>query len=125
MNDNERRHHQRVSFDSPAKLISGEQRFSCQIIDLSIHGVLLRPYGVVRAESGASFELEIPLNESGDTDSQIITMSLSLAHSTPESLGFVCNTIDLESITHLRRIIELNSGHPELLEREFAQLVAP
>jgi len=123
MNDSERRQYQRVSFDSTARLTSAEQAFSCQVVDLSIHGVLIRPHGVIRAEIGSTFELYIPLSESDSPEEQGIKMSLTLAHSTPESLGFTCTTIDLDSITHLRKIIELNSGHPDMLERELELLV--
>ncbi|MDQ7050158.1 MAG: PilZ domain-containing protein [Enterobacterales bacterium] len=38
----ERRNYQRVSFDATAKLIKDDQIFACQIVDLSIHGVLFK-----------------------------------------------------------------------------------
>ena len=34
-------------------------------------------------------------------------------------------TIDLDSVTHLRRLIELQLGAPSLLERDLAELTAP
>jgi len=34
----------------------------------------------------------------------------------------LCQRIDMDSITHLRRLIELNAGDPGLLQREPAQL---
>lgn len=124
MTTSERRQYLRVSFDSNATLNNGKQSFSCQIIDLSLHGALIRPHGVIRAEIGTKFDLDIHLSESDDSEQSSVKMSLTLAHSTPESLGFVCNTIDLDSITHLRRIIELNSGNTELLERELELLIS-
>jgi hypothetical protein len=39
-----------------------------------------------------------------------------------ELLGFVCQYIDLDSISHLRRLVELNLGDGSLLERELAAL---
>jgi hypothetical protein len=36
----------------------------------------------------------------------------------------LCESIDLDSITHLRRLVELNAGDPALLERELTALVA-
>jgi len=33
-----------------------------------------------------------------------------------------CLSIDLDSITHLRRLLELNLGDPQLVERELLQL---
>lgn len=117
MND-ERRHYQRVSFDTTAKLSTGDQTFDCQIVDLSIHGVLLRPHGVLRSKTGTQYNLEIPLSDQQSS----IKMSLKLLHQAPENLGFVCESIDLDSITHLRKIVELNSGDTAILERDLTML---
>jgi len=117
--DNERRQYKRVSFDTTAKLSKGNQSFDCQIVDLSLHGVLLRPHGVLRASDDSNYELEIPLSD----ELSSIKMSLSLTHEHPENLGFVCKNIDLDSITHLRKVIELNSGDPSLLDRELEALI--
>jgi len=114
----ERRQFQRVQFDSTAKLSKDAQDFDCQIIDLSIHGVLLRPHGVINAKANTPFELEIPLS---DADS-LIKMQVKLAHQSPDNLGFVCDNIDLDSITHLRKLVELNLGDSEVLERDLATL---
>jgi len=114
----ERRNYQRVSFDATAKLIKDDQIFSCQVVDLSIHGVLLRPHGVLRSSVGSIYQLEIPLSE----ENSQITMSLKLTHQHPENLGFVCENIDVDSITHLRKIVELNSGDATILERDLATL---
>jgi hypothetical protein len=34
-----------------------------------------------------------------------------------------CDSIDLDSITHLRRLVELNAGDPRELDRELAILI--
>ncbi len=117
--DSERRQFQRVSFDTIANLSKDDQTFACQIIDLSIHGVLLRTHGVVHSKVGAVYNLEIPLSDHQIT----IKMTLKLTHQHPENLGFVCQNIDLDSITHLRKIIEMNSGDATLLDREFSCLL--
>jgi hypothetical protein len=36
--------------------------------------------------------------------------------------GLACREIDLDSVTHLRRLVALNLGDETLAEREFAQL---
>ena len=117
MND-ERRQYQRVNFDTTARLLKDDQSFDCQIVDLSIHGVLLRLHGVLPSKIDAVYDLEIPLSD----DKTCIKMSLKLAHQNPENLGFVCENIDLDSITHLRKIVEFNSGDSAALERDFATL---
>jgi len=117
--DSERRQYKRVEFDASAKLSKDNQTFDCQIIDLSIHGVLLRPHGVIRSTVDALYELEIPLSDKQNS----VKMTLKLMHQHPDNLGFICESIDLDSITHLRKIVELNSGSPELLERDFQSLM--
>lgn len=114
----ERRNFQRVAFETTAKLTKDDQSFNCQVIDLSMHGVLIRPHGVLRSKVGSLYNLEIPLSD----EETFIKMSLKMAHQHPENLGFVCENIDLDSMTHLRKIVELNSGDPEMLERDLAML---
>jgi len=116
--DSERRQYQRVNFNATAKLTKDEQSFGCQIVDLSIHGVLLRPHGVIRSKVGAIYQLEIPLSD----DENSIKMTLKLTHQHPKNIGFVCQQIDLDSITHLRKVVELNTGDSEILERDLATL---
>jgi hypothetical protein len=49
-------------------------------------------------------------------------MDVLIAHHENEELGLHCKDIDIDSITHLRRLIELNLGNPALLERELSAL---
>jgi hypothetical protein len=35
-----------------------------------------------------------------------------------------CENIDIDSITHLRRLVDLNAGDASLLDREFSALLA-
>ncbi len=116
--NNERRHYKRVHFDTTATLSKDEQSFACQVIDLSIHGVLLRPHGVIRSKVDSIYQLDIPLSDQQNH----VKMSLKLMHQHPDSLGFICENIDLDSITHLRKIVELNSGDSAILERDLAAL---
>lgn len=123
MSDSDRRMYQRVSFDGTAELSNNEQSFTCQITDLSLRGVLVRPFGVVRADLGTEFTLLIPLSNNQDNNDLKIQMTLELAHSNHDGLGFKCISIDVDSITHLRQIVELNSSDPNLLNRELELLV--
>lgn len=124
--DNERRQYHRVSFDSVATLSGNQQSFDCQIIDLSIHGVLLRPHGVIFAKEDVEYMLNIPLETPTPTDDSelSIKMGLKLIRQKPENLAFECENLDLDSITHLRKIVELNSGDPSVLERDLQTLCA-
>jgi len=52
----------------------------------------------------------------------IIGMSVTLAHVHQDSLGFRCQRIDLDSFLRLKRMIELNLGNTDMLERELEAL---
>jgi hypothetical protein len=51
-------------------------------------------------------------------------MAGELAHVEAGHAGVLCRSIDLESITHLRRLIEVNLGDPAASERELKALIA-
>ena len=46
-----------------------------------------------------------------------------MAHRGADHLGIVCEHIDVDSASHLRRIVELNTGNEHLLEREIEALI--
>jgi hypothetical protein len=115
----ERRHFNRVAFNTTATFYADKRKVECQIIDVSIQGVLLKLFENTDVEVGSDYQLEIPL---GDRD-EIISMDLELMHQDMNTLGLMCTYIDLESITHLRRLVELNLGDSELLERNFGALL--
>jgi hypothetical protein len=50
-------------------------------------------------------------------------MDVQLTHDDHGQLGFVCKHISLESIERLRRLVELNLGDPQQLERELGALI--
>jgi hypothetical protein len=49
-------------------------------------------------------------------------MDVEVAHQENDEMGLNCKDIDVDSITHLRRLVELNLGDPKLLERELSAL---
>ena len=46
-----------------------------------------------------------------------------MAHIHDDYIGFECKYIDLNSMSHLRRTLELNLGDPRLLEREIIEMI--
>ena len=53
-----------------------------------------------------------------------ISMETRVAHEQGRYIGLLCLAIDLDSITHLRRLVELNLCDPNLLEREVSVLIS-
>jgi len=114
----EKRRFGRVLYQTPATLITlGGRRISCQVIDLSLRGCLLRLPRLIEAEE-APCNLLIPLAKG-----LIIEMTISPVHSRGLQQGFLCQRIDLASLSLLRRLIEMNLGDSEALERELNALI--
>ena len=67
----------------------------------------------------ARMQLDVPLAETEDC----ISMTAGIAHVDGNRAGLLCRSIDLDSVTHLRRLIELQLGDPALLERDLAELI--
>jgi hypothetical protein len=120
-NPTQRRHFTRIPFDTAYRLqpAHGEQRWRGSVIDLSFKGALLHVAADFAAEPGEAFALELILGRDGLT----INMQVKLAHQHEHLAGFVCEQIDLDSMTHLRRVLELNLGDPHLLERELNEML--
>lgn len=114
----EKRHFQRILFDAPVTLDLGAATYSSRLIDLSLRGALIqRPLDwPAQATGGAQLRIRL-----GD-DTQI-QMEAQLAHGEGDRLGFQCRHIDMDSITHLRRLVELNLGDDALLRRELEELI--
>ncbi|MFL0796159.1 MAG: PilZ domain-containing protein [Cellvibrionaceae bacterium] len=116
--DNRRRYN-RVKFRGHAELLQEDKTWEVDILDISLKGALL----VLLNESQPEDSSPTVLNLMLDGDIQI-TMEGHVAHHKEHYLGFSCDNIDLVSIQHLRRLIELNLGDAELIERDLESLVA-
>lgn len=51
-------------------------------------------------------------------------MDATVAHVDGRHIGLHCDRIDLDSITHLRQLVEFNAGDRNVLERDLAKLMA-
>jgi hypothetical protein len=115
----ERRRFFRVVFSTPASLQQAGETWTTTLLDLSLQGALLnRPDGWSDSNTGL-FTLSFTL---AGSDIQI-NMEVEATHLDEQKLGVYCHHIDIDSASHLRRLIELNAGDTELLLREFAHLL--
>nr|WP_082567494.1 PilZ domain-containing protein [Pelomonas sp. Root1217] len=123
----ERRQFTRVAFASGAELITTQEHLLCQVLDISLKGVLLQLPAGHPPQVGMPCLVKLPLGESKGTDAPgdiVISMAGELAHVEGSHAGVQCRSIDIESITHLRRLIEVNLGDPSASERELKALIA-
>jgi len=114
----ERRRFTRIPFHTTAHVVNAGGSWYGKLIDISLKGVLITLPEEWEGKPGEHFLLELPLDDSTVS----IRMEVLVAHCNEHRVGFECAHIDLDSITHLRRLMELNLGDPELLNRELSAL---
>jgi hypothetical protein len=115
----QRRHFFRVLFKAPVTLRWSAGEATCALRDLSLKGALVCPATPFRLAAGTPCRLELPL---GADRNDCIAMDGEVAHVHDEVVGIRCTAIDLDSITHLRRLVELNCGDAAELQRELSAL---
>ncbi|WP_339805263.1 PilZ domain-containing protein [uncultured Marinobacter sp.] len=118
-NKPEKRRFQRILFDAPCEIYWQDDVQVAELLDISLKGALVRRPDGWAASEGEPCELTIHLN---DHESAIV-MAVTLRHLEKDRLGFKIEYIDLESASHLKRLVELNLGDADLLERELAHLI--
>jgi len=117
----ERRRFSRIPFDAVAHINSedGDEYLNCKVIDVSLKGLLVEKPGQWHAKLHKLCRVNLLL-EQGQI---VIEMQASVANISEHMLGFECQEIDLDSITHLKRLVELNLGDEGLLHRELITLL--
>lgn len=116
-NSPEQRKFSRIPFDVSITLHLGDEQWESTLADISLHGALIHTPEDFEPVTGTQYRLDIHLEGGPD-----ITMDVHVAHQETGNTGLRCDDIDVDSITHLRRLVELNLGDPELLERELSAL---
>lgn len=117
-NPQERRDFWRAPFHTLAQLTDASGTWPARLLDLSLKGALLEMSADWRGACGDPFQLKLDLSEDVS-----ILMKGTVAHVDGRRTGLRCNDIDIDSVTHLRRLVELNACDPALLERELAALL--
>ena len=118
----EQRHFTRIPFDARIRILQadGEQSWSGNLIDISLNGALVTQADDWPAKIGDRIQLELHL---GDDTDPCLHMDTTVAHIENKRVGLHCKQMDLDTATHLHRLLELNLGDPELLKRELSELI--
>ena len=116
-----RRQFTRIPFKAEATLFLPNGEFKVEVVDLSLKGALIYPLESLFITIGSNGTLRIRLDGAAAT----IRMESTIVHHQGEYYGLACREIDLDSVTHLRRLVGLNLGDEALLERELTLLTRP
>ncbi len=113
-----RRQFTRVLFSIPAKVKIDNITYPVSILDISLNGALVTTMESQQPLKGKLGVLHFFLSDNVSE----VTMDFTVVHIEDNETGLQCNAIDIDSISHLRRLIELNLGDSNQLNKELSQL---
>jgi hypothetical protein len=108
----------RSVFQAPARLNLGGHMREVQLLDVSLKGALVDLGEVLPCPVGTRGRLRLLLSPT-----TFIAMDIAVSRVQGSRLGLQCLHIDLDSVTHLRQLVQRNAQDPSLLGRELAVLI--
>lgn len=117
----EQRHFTRIPFNAAAILVDSHSghKETAEVLDISLKGVLIKRPHNWQGHTGGHFTVHIKL-EGSDIE---ISLAIIAVHCEDEHIGFRIEHMDIDTATHLHRLVELNLGDEKLLERELSELI--
>lgn len=116
--DNDQRRFSRIPFHADVQLRLGQDGHSAHLLDIALKGALVELRQPVAALLGKPCQLKLNLGGDG----KAIVMEGVVVHQEGQHVGIECRYIDLDSLTSLRRLAELNLGDEALMDRELSHL---
>ena len=123
-NTQEHRRFQRIDFVDAVQVISEDiegaeaSSWEAQCIDISMLGMLLEVPDGFPLVVGTPFEVQLILAED-----VMIEMPCTLVHVEGTHAGFRAEMMSIDSLTNLRRLLELNLADSAEVERELTALI--
>lgn len=114
------RHFSRIPFAAEGRLHLHDRSLSVLLIDIAFKGALVQTDTLQTLVLGEKCRLVLPLTDGGEE----VVMAGKVVHLEDTHVGIECQDIEVASLTRLRRLIELNTGDAELMNRELARLFA-
>lgn len=112
------RQYARIPFAAQVVLHVQGRVLNVHLLDIALKGALVQTNALEPLALHEKCRLVLPLADDGEG----LTMSGSIVHLDRQHVGIACQDIDLTSLTRLRRLIELNTGDAELMDRELSHL---
>ena len=108
----------RTDFNIAGVVVSDQKEISFNLENISLKGALIRPAEAESLLLGGEALLKINLEHSDI----ILTVAAKLVHREGDYLGFRFKEIDVDSMIHLRRLMELNTANAARIEEELGFL---
>ncbi|MDP2878191.1 MAG: PilZ domain-containing protein [Sulfuricella sp.] len=116
--DNDKRRFSRIPFHADVQLHLGPDMHPAHLLDIALKGALVELRQPVAALRGKACQLTLNLGRGGEA----IVMEGVVVHQEGRHVGIECRHIDVDSLTSLRRLVELNLGDETLLDRDLSHL---
>ena len=119
----ERRKFSRVNFQGDCSLVFDKKTehhdFEASLIDISLNGALISINPLIVDLEEEQVQLHLGL-EGSDIE---LLLNGFVCHQQEKLLGVQFTKLDIETLSHLKRLIELNLGDNDSMTREFAELI--
>lgn len=116
----EKRNFSRIPFKIEAQLEYNGQTIRGEVDNLSLKGMMLKTD--LRPEVDTLLPIKIVLTEGAD-ESLVLHINGRVVRQIPEGIGIFFDEMDLDSFSHLSKIIEYNSGDPEKVKNELINYI--
>lgn len=113
----DRRKFERLVFNNNMQLFSGTAIWSCEIVDISLKGILFAKPEKWQGKNKEIYRLSISLENSPS-----ISMSIEIIHIGKNNIGAKWNKIDVGSFSRLKRLLELNTTVRNRISKEISNL---
>ena len=112
---NEQRVYRRIPFQTEAEIRIAEAPHQCELVDLALQGALFKTEQDLPLVIGNQCQLNVVLPSSD------LSMEFTgeLIHHRGQFYGFIFVSEDVVTMGHLRRLLELNFGNGDEVDREF------
>lgn len=110
------RRFRRIPFEANATVSSGQQSWTGELLDVAMKGALVGMAEPLPFPLGAACHLGITLPGSPIS----LEFEATMVHREEDHYGFKFLSEDLATLTHLRKLIELNTGDVETTRCELS-----
>lgn len=117
----DKRQFNRVAFAARAFVEHDGRQEEAVLMDVSLKGALLEFPTPTDLALGESCTVSVRL----ESTEIVITFTGEVAHTRDNLVGLKLVTIDIDSMIHLRSLIELNTADPDQVKKELSFLAKP
>jgi hypothetical protein len=109
-----KRRFQRVPFQAETQVFVDGSSWDCDLLNIALNGALLESATPLPIELNTACDIRLSLPGSGIQ----LDFRAELVHREETHFGFKFLSVDLTTLTHLRKLIELNTGDADCVRDE-------